>query len=248
MCNGCNGCKDRRVEQGQQKIREAQERFGTTRVFEHMQCALDVARESVRYLNRSDRAAAFGLPDDVVRAHRAEAERRNRAAVRQAQAGLDALRDRRSDAAWGSLVDEVREGMARNGGAEFVNDMHANVRAFLVETDVDAETAVWAGGIADDLFARLSEDPLNGWADFLESWLNRAVEELQSPEMGRQNASPRTVITAICIASAYAGFAVGIIVCLIWGFCSWHMVLLLAMQAHILACIALDYLMASAGM
>ena len=234
-------------ERALRKIAEAHERLGLSGVFEHIENAVSAADESVRHLNHADRAAALDEPAEVVELYRADAGRMNRIARRQVGAALSELRDVRRQDDWASLAEQARMGFQERNGQELYDDTRAGLRRKLVEIGSDAETAVWIAGMVDEVFVTTGEDLLDRPADFLEEWLTRGETGLADPEMGRQNASPRSVLLGICLAAALVGLAVALACCIIFGACLWAMAVMVAFNLHLGACFALDELLAALG-
>jgi hypothetical protein len=205
------GTRDRDAEA---KVGDLLATAGLREMFEQTQDANRVMTESIRHLEKADRAAALGYGEDVVALHRSAGERENRRCRRQFSAIIEAIDDRVSRNDWSDFVAKARHEYETHEGPQQLEDARADCRAALLDMDGfpsrDASQAVVE---MDQAFDRVATDGLSGGVQLLRESLAKGVEALSAAEMGRQPASPGPVAFWVCRNTALLWFLIGMAIC-----------------------------------
>jgi hypothetical protein len=78
---------------------------------------------------------------------------------------------------------------------------------------VSGDDAAAAVAVFDESVSSILSDGLNGGVQLLRAYLLRGISALESPEMGRQPASPLTENQVICIGIASAVGTILMVIC-----------------------------------
>jgi hypothetical protein len=215
------------------------EELDLRRFFEQAERSAQPGFDAARHLDKADRAAALDLGGEVVAMHRAAAERSNRMAQRELRAALNLLDERMARGDWAQIVDRSRANWNENDGATAAEDFRQALRQAIYERDgVSGADARETVALLDESIERVAGGDLNGIARLLRERLSRALEERNSPEMGRQPASPLSVNQWICLGVAIGLSIIAIIGCILTWFCGCCWIwILIAWGASTLACL-----------
>lgn len=164
----------------------------------------EVVTSAIRHLEKSERAEQLGLGADVATLFRQAAQRDNTQAVRQVRAVIARLDDRTSRDDWGDLVEGTRREFEERDGRALIEEARGRVQLGLFEMDgLSPQDAVETAALIDEALDRARDDGLNGVAGLLRQRLERGLQDLQSPNMGREHATlSRTQLLCIGIVSA----------------------------------------------
>jgi hypothetical protein len=80
-------------------------------------------------------------------------------------------------------------------------------------------TADRVASIMDQAFERVASEGLSGGVQLLRESLEKGIEVLSAPEMGRQEASPNQAAYDICVLGVLAICVIALIICLGAYFC-----------------------------
>jgi hypothetical protein len=193
---------------------------GLREIVEQTQNANRVMTDSIRHLEKADRAAALGYAQDVVALHRSAGERANRMCRRQFRAVIEAVDERVSRNDWPDLVAKVRSEYDTHEGPEQLEDAKAEFRARLLDMDtLPSRDTGQVVDMLDQAFERVATDGLAGGMRLLRDHLDNALDILSAPEMGRQPGSPGTAAFFACLAGAFAIYCVALAICFGAPFC-----------------------------
>ena len=217
------GCATRDVTarevEAKAKVLEVFATVGLREIVEQTQEANRVMIESIRHLDKADRAAALGFGEDVVALHRSAGERANRWCRRQFGTIIEAIDNRVGRDDWSDLVARARHEFDAHDGRVQLEDAAAEIRAGLLDVDRLPVTAGRVASILDQAFERVASEGLSGGMQLLRENLQRGVEALSAPEMGRQEASPDQVAYDICVLGVIAICVIAFVICLAAYFC-----------------------------
>jgi hypothetical protein len=118
---------------------------GLREIVEHTQDANRVMTDSIRHLEKADRAAALGYGEGVVALHRSAGERANRQCRRQFRAVIEAIDERVSRDDWPDFVAKVRHEYETHEGPQQLEDARDDCRAKLLDMDNLPSTATPIG-------------------------------------------------------------------------------------------------------
>lgn len=217
---------------------------GLREIVQQTQDANQVMAESIRHLEKADRAAALGYGQDIVQLHRSAGERANRLCRRQFSSVIEAIDERVSRDDWLDLVANARHEYDVREGRQLLEDAKAEVRATLLDLDTLPSTSTSRVAVVmDEAFDRVAADGLGGGMQFLRENLDRALSALAAPEMGRQPASPDVAAFYACMAGTAAIMAIAAVVCFGAPFCwcCYMWAILLFNAVNIGACMGLAY-------
>jgi hypothetical protein len=218
---------------------------GLREIVQQTRDANQVMTESIRQLEKADRAAALGYGEDVVALHRSAGERANRRCRRQFRAVIEAIDDRVSRDDWSDFVAKTQHEYETHEGPQQLEDGRADCRAVLLDMDgLPARDASQTVVMLDRAFDRVVADGLSGGVQLLRENLENGVEVLSAPEMGRQPGSPGPVAFAICMAGAIAIVIIAVILCAgsLFCWCCWSPFIFLAFSVTAAGCAALGSL------
>jgi hypothetical protein len=236
------GTRDRDAEA---KVTDLLATAGLREMFEQTQDANRVMTESIRHLEKADRAAALGYGEDVVALHSSAGERTNRRCRRQFRAVIEAIDDRVRRDDWSELVAKARHEYETHEGPQQLEDARADCRAGLLDMDsLPSRDASQTVVMMDQAFDRVATDGLSGGMQLLRKNLENGVEVLSAPEMGRQPASPGPVAFYVCRNGALLICIIAIYLCTVAPFC-WCCFLpfiLAAFYVTLAGCAALAFL------
>lgn len=178
-----------------------------------------VMAESIRHLQKADRAAVLGYGQEVVTLHRSAGERANRMWRRQYNAVIQAIDERISKDDWPELVANARREYDVHDGPQ-LEDSRADFKARLLDLDTFSSTLTSrTAALMDEASDRIVANGLNGGMQLLREHLDRALSDLAAPEMGRQPASPDTTAVLICVAATLAIMVIALLICASAPFC-----------------------------
>jgi hypothetical protein len=192
---------------------------GLREIVEQTQEANRVMIESIRHLDKADRAAAFGLGEDVVALHRSAGERANRWCRRQFATVIEAIDDRVGRDDWSDLVARAQHEFDAHEGRQQLEDAAAELRARLLDVDRLPVTAGRLASVIDQAFERVASEGLSGGMQLLRENLENGVKVLSAPEMGRQEASPDQAAYYVCISGVCAITVIALVICFAAYFC-----------------------------
>jgi hypothetical protein len=215
---------------------------GLREIVQQAQDANRLMADSIRHLEKADRAAAFGYGADVVTLYRSAGERTNRRCRRQFSAIVEAIDDRVSRDDWSELVANIRREYEAHEGPQQLEDARSDFRAGLL--DMETLPSTLAGQVVDatdQALNRVAADGLDGGVQLLRENLENAVEVLSAPEMGRQPASPGLAAFLVCFLGTLAICAIATYLCLGVPFCwcCYYPFIALGCMANLAACTAL---------
>jgi hypothetical protein len=193
---------------------------GLREIVEQTQEANRVMIESIRHLDKADRAAALGFGEDVVALHRSAGERANRWCRQQFETVIEAIDNRVGRDDWSDLVARTQHEFDAHEGRLQLEDAAAELRARLLDVDrLPPLTAGRAASLIDQAVERVASEGLSGGMHLLRENLENGVKVLSAPEMGRQEASPDQVAVDICLAGVAAICIAALIICGAAYFC-----------------------------
>jgi hypothetical protein len=236
------GCATRDVE-AEAKVLDMFATAGLREIVERTQEANRVMIESIRHLDKADRAAALGFGEDVVALHRSAGERANRWCRRQFGTVIEAIDNRVGRDDWSDLVARAQHEFDAHEGRLQLEDAAAELRARLLDLDRLPVTAGRLASIIDQAFERVASEGLSGGMQLLRENLEEGVKVLSAPEMGRQEASPDDAAYVICCAGVTAICVIATALCMgiYFCWCCYWWVILLACLAAIGSCAGLLY-------
>jgi hypothetical protein len=175
---------------------------------------------AIRHLEKAERAERLGLGADVAALYRQAAERDRAQARRQFRAVIQRLDERTSRDDWGELADRIKREFEAQDGSALIEEAGGRFRLAVLEMDgVSADDAAETVALHDEALDHIRVDGVNGGTRFLKEHLEQGLQALQSPEMGRQRASPLTELTIVCISIIVALAAIALAVCGFLPFC-----------------------------
>jgi hypothetical protein len=187
-------------------------------VWRRMDDATTVVGTSLRQLRRAERMEALGYEGAP---HHEAALRSNSQAKRLVGSARAFLDDRIARDDWQELNHQFRAAFDEHDGVHAFADAKENFRYLLaVEDGVIAGDAKRAVDHFNQAFDRVAADGLEGLAELLKERLDQAAQVLESPELGRQPASPLTGWQlAACIGVASTLAAAAMLACILAPFC-----------------------------
>src|ERR1700724_1966288 len=102
-------------------------------VGEQAMSVAEMTASEVQHLAKAERADALGYGPDVVRLHRAAAERDNAQAKRQIQATIARLEERVRRDDWADLSMRVKQAFDQHDGLALVEEARAHIRDAVYE-------------------------------------------------------------------------------------------------------------------
>ena len=257
---GCSCCH--RTTEDAEKANDVLGKVGLSDVVEQGREAISATGKALTHLTRSERARSLGFGVEVANVQLDAAKRANQRARDHAQAVLERI-DRlvRSDD-WGAHVERVRAAFQeRGGGRRRLEDACEDLRLQLLneEPGVSPSVAELTMRAFDRVLDAASKGDLNQMVGHMRRIMEGALHAFESPEMGRQWIGSQMIedvmrdrgippiagaardegwcaAWAACIAWAISSLAACLVICFVWGFCSWHMACFAGESAHILAC------------
>jgi hypothetical protein len=211
---------------------------GLREIVENTQGANRVMAESIRHLEKADRAAALGYGEEIVALHRSAGERANRRCRRQFSTVIEAIDDRVSRDDWEDLVANLQREYETHDGPQQLEDARADFRAGLLDVDLPSRSASRIVAMMDQTFDRVATDGISGGMQLLRENLDNAVEVLATPEMGRQPASPDAAAAIVCILGSLAIYITACFLCILI-LCSAFPFILAAFLINMAGCVAL---------
>jgi hypothetical protein len=216
---------------------------GLREIVEQTQEANRVMIESIRHLDKADRAAALGFGEDVVALHRSAGERANRWCRRQFGTVIEAIDNRVGRDDWSDLVARTQHEFDAHEGRLQLEDAAAELRARLLDVDRLPLTAGRVASLIDQAFERVASEGLSGGMHLLRENLEKGVKVLSAPEMGRQEASPDQAAADICFAGVAAIVVTALIICgaTYWCWCCYLWAILIAYAVAEGSCVGLEF-------
>jgi hypothetical protein len=216
---GCS-CQKPRDDINRDEVLKPLEAIDFRDIAEHATVIPDTTTSAIRYLEKAERAERLGLGADVATLYRQAAERDRAQGIRQFRAVIARLDERTGRDDWAELVDRSRREFEERDGPALVEEARGRLRLAVLEMDgVSADDAGMTASVFDESVDRALAGGLDGVARLLRERLERGLEALQSPEMGRQHASPQTESQLICIGIFSAMAVVQMIACGVATFC-----------------------------
>lgn len=236
------GCATRDVA-AEAKVLELFATAGLREIVEQTQEANRVMIESIRHLDKADRAAALGFGEDVVALHRSAGERANRWCRRQFRTVIAAIDNRVGRDDWSDLVARAQHEFDAHEGRLQLEDAAAEIRARLLDVDRLPVTAGRIASLIDQGFERVASEGLSGGVQLLRENLENGVKALSAPEMGRQEASPDQVAYDICAAGVTAICIIALVICgaAYFCWCCYFWAIILADVVGLASCTGLLY-------
>lgn len=216
---GCD-CQKHRDVINREEVFKPLEALDLREVAEDATVVPDTTASAIRYLEKAERAERLGLGADVATLYRQAAERDRAQGIRQFRAVVARLDERTGRDDWAALVDRIRQEFQERDGPALVEEARGRLRLAVLEMDgVSADDAAAAVTAFDESVDRALGEGLDGAARLLRERLERGLEAVQSPEMGRQPASPQTTNQLICIGVFSAIAVLQMIACGVAQFC-----------------------------
>ena len=216
----CCTCYRREADDTRDEVFKLLEVIDLRSVSEQAAAIPDLMVTVVRHLQKSERTERLGLGADVAQLYREAAERDHAQAIRQLRAVIARLDERTGRDDWGDLVERARREFEEHEGLALVADAKGRLRLAMLELDgVSGDEAARTAAAFDESLDRVVRDPLSGAAQLLREALERGLEALQTPEMGRQPASPQTGARQFCMNVSYAIAAAMMVACIFAPFC-----------------------------
>jgi hypothetical protein len=209
----------RDVARAEAKVLDLLTTAGLREIVEQTQEANRVMIESIRHLDKADRAAALGFGEDVVALHRSAGERANRWCRRQFGTVIEAIDNRVGRDDWSDLVARAQHEFDAHEGRQQLEDAAAEIRARLLDVDRLPLTAGRVASLIDQAFERVASEGLPGGMQLLRENLENGVKVLSAPEMGRQESSPDQAAYDICVVGVLAICVIAMVICLAAYFC-----------------------------
>lgn len=236
------GCATRDVA-AEAKVLELFATAGLREIVEQTQEANRVMIESIRHLDKADRAAALGFGEDVVALHRSAGERANRWCRRQFRTVIEAIDNRVGRDDWSDLVARAQHEFDAHDGRLQLEDAAAEIRARLLDVDRLSVTAGRIASLIDQGFERVASEGLSGGVQLLRENLENGVKALSAPEMGRQEASPDQVAYDICATGVTAICIIALVICgaAYFCWCCYFWAIILADVVGLASCTGLLY-------
>jgi hypothetical protein len=199
----------------------------------------ETAASAIRNLNKAERAERLRLGADVANLYRRAAERDRNQAVRQLRAMLRGIDERVRRDDWAELVDRAKKEFDSGEGPALTDEAKDRFRLEVLEMDTasadDAERIV---GLWDESLDRIRADGLRGGVALFRDRIERWIEALNSPEMGRQSASPISEGALACIAAWTVLGGVIIAACCYWWACCCGYAVLIWVAGNVAICLA----------
>jgi hypothetical protein len=196
------------------------ETVGLREVVEQAIAVPDVTLSLVRHAQKSERAERLELGPDVVRLYRQAAEWEQAQAIRQLRAVIARLDERTGRDDWDDLVARARRDFEERDGSAVIEEARGRCRLGLLETPgLSGDDAARTVARFDECMATIQADGLNGVARLLRESLEGGLQAVQTPEMGRQHASPQTGNRQFCINAVLASAAGMLAACFFIPFC-----------------------------
>jgi len=229
---------------GNEKHKEAfgyLEIVGLREVAEEASALSGATARAIRQFEKAERAEQLGLGDEVAALYREDAERDRAQAVRQFRGVMARLDSRLGQDDWRELADRSTREFEERDGAALFEDARGRLRLEVLEMDgVPGPDAAVMMQVFSESLDRARAEGLDGAARLLRERLEAGMQALQSPGMGREQASPLTQNQTICLGIVSAMATAMMIACAFAPYCwccGWWVIILWLAAAQIL-CIA----------